>query len=360
MAQVGTKDGVHAEDGDDAVGRSRPRTVERRAEQGGHGVAHVDGGSHLVRAAHVADPGRDGERQARHRPSPAQTVPHRRQQPLRQLLRPVHGNLPRPMPHGRIGEARQQCLGIGAEVHSRRRWHDGDDLVPQRLGVAAEHRVGDCVRNRLMPGQVAEVGQRRMRPVQHPQLHVLEGRDVCHELGTGLLPGWAAKRTEPVLNDPLPEGFVADRGGIHQPGRGKRVLLVHVRRGGNYPVDHGRREADMVRNPLGQGAVTDGGEIAHQPGQHAAVPRQVVAAQDGEGRHAGCAPRRQGGHQEADRRTGRGRVSEVVHDVRVPVVEPPGRWVVAVALLGDRETDDAASRFCHGGHDPGRVLRRHQ
>jgi hypothetical protein len=49
---------------------------------------------------------------------------------------------------------------------------------PQPLDERGKNRIGDGFGDGLMTGQVAEIRKRRMRAVEHPELHVLIRRDI--------------------------------------------------------------------------------------------------------------------------------------------------------------------------------------
>ena len=88
--------------------------------------------------------------------------------------------------------------------------------------------------------------------------------------------------------------------------------------------------------------------------------RQIVAAEHGKRPGTVGAPAFQRRHDQADGRAWRGRVAEVVADVGVRLIEPAGRRILAIALLGDREADDAAGRLRHRGQHRRRTLGRDQ
>ncbi len=74
------------------------------------------------------------------------------------------------------------------------------------------------------------------------------------------------------------------------------------------------------------------------------------------GGHAGRVAAGEGGDEKARRRARGVGVGEVVDDVGMVGVEPAGGGLVAVALFGDGEGDDADGRVGHGGEDGGGVF----
>lgn len=76
-------------------------------------------------------------------------------------------------------------------------------------------RIGHHVRHMLVPRQKARIGQHRMRPVEHPQLHLFEGAHIVHELRPRRAPVGAAVG-KAVLDHPLSEPLCLNRGGVLQ------------------------------------------------------------------------------------------------------------------------------------------------
>ena len=71
-----------------------------------------------------------------------------------------------------------------------------------------------------------------------------------------------------------------------------------------------------------------------------------------------CAPTRQCGHDEAGRRARRVKIVEIVHDIRMALVEIAGLRRVAIAFLGDGERDDADGGIGHPLDQRCRLLAR--
>ena len=115
-------------------------------------------------------------------------------------------------------------------------------------------------------------------------------------------------------------------------------------------------KAALGLDPVGEAGVDAAGEIERDAAGDAAVLGQVVAAEHGEGADAGGAAAGECGDEEARRGARRVGVGEVVADVGMVGVEPAGRGLVAVALLGDGEADDADAGVGHGCEDGAGVL----
>ena len=122
------------------------------------------------------------------------------------------------------------------------------------------------------------------------------------------------------------------------------------------PVHHRRREGDLGFDPFGEIARSQGGELRHDPPDGMAVGGEIVAGQHGEGGSARNPPARQRGHEESDRRARRVRILQVMNDVGMTLVEIAGLRRVAVALLGDRQRDDARGRIGHARDQRGGFL----
>ena len=121
--------------------------------------------------------------------------------------------------------------------------------------------------------------------------------------------------------------------------------------GGDDAVDHGAREGALGGDPVGEGGIDQAAELEHDAAGHGAVVGEVVAGEHGEGSGAGGAAAVEGADEEARGRARRGRVREVVDDVGMGAVEAAGGRVVAVALLGDGQADDADGWVGHAGDD---------
>ena len=107
-------------------------------------------------------------------------------------------------------------------------------------------------------------------------------------------------------------------------------------------------------DPVGEAGVDQAGELQHDAAHDAAVLGQVVAAEHGERARA---RRRGGGRARATRKPGAERgASGCARSWTMSgwcAVEPAGRGLVAIALLGDGEADDADARVGHGGEHGG-------
>ena len=195
-----------------------------------------------------------------------------------------------------------------------------------------------------------------MGAVEAAELHQLEGGDVGDELDADGAEVGAGVVDEVVLDHPLAEGLVHDRGEVEDAGEGGEAVDVLGLGGRDDAVDHGGGEAGLGLDPVGEGGVDEAGELEGDAADDAAVLGEVVAAEDGEGAQAGGAAAGEGGDEGAGGGARGVGVGEVVGDVGVVAVEAAGGGLVAVALLGDGEADDADARVGHGGEDGLRVL----
>ena len=204
------------------------------------------------------------------------------------------------------------------------------------------HGIGDG----LVAGEIAEIGERRMAGVEQPQLHQLERLDVGDELdarGGEIGPA----RGKAILDHPLRERLGHHRPGVTHPEcRGDRIA-VGIRRFRHDAIDHGAGEGNVIRDPLAEVLRAKCRELRHDPLHGVAVGGEVVAAQHGEGRKSLRPSPRQRSHDEAGRRARRVKIVEIVHDIGMPLVEIAGLRRVAIALLGDRERDDANGGIGH-------------
>ena len=196
-----------------------------------------------------------------------------------------------------------------------------------------------------------------MRAVQHPELHELERRDLRDHLGADFMPIRAAIR-EDIFDRPLPERLADDRRGILGADQLRDLGDVGIGRRRHDAVDHGRGEGAIGFDPGGELVVGQRGEIADQASQDMAVRGKVVAAQRGEGAQARIAPRLQAGDEDANGRAWSVGIGEIVDDVGMIGLEAAGRRIVAVALLGDGERDDAGLGRGQLGDEGGGALGR--
>ncbi len=262
------------------------------------------------------------------------------EQALGQFLAAVHGDLPGAVAEGGVLEALQQGVAIGLELVARA-VEGRDDLARHHVGdELAEGGVRHGARYRFMPGEIAEIGKGRVRPVEHAQFHQLEGLDIFDQLRAGLFEGWAALG-EIVLDHPLDEGFGHQRPGIFGAEPAGDELAVIVGGGGHDAVDHGGGEGDFFSHVAAEFCVTQLGKAGDDAGGGLAVGREIVAAHHGEGRNAGGAAAGQRLHDEAGGGNRVLRVLEIVDDVGVLLVELSGCGIVAIALFGDGQRDDA-------------------
>ena len=161
--------------------------AQRRVEIGQHpadGVRQRPGGERddLVRAdvddrcpgtAQMRHPGAEHQSGPGRGPPGRALLPQRRQDPHRQLLRAVGGDLGEQVADARVGEPVEQGGSVGRELVL------GLAQVSGRFGPplhepAAARVVGDRVGDRVVAADGAGVGEQRVAAVEQPQLAVLE------------------------------------------------------------------------------------------------------------------------------------------------------------------------------------------
>ena len=195
----------------------------------------------------------------------------------------------------------------------------------------------------LVAGEEAEVGERRVAAVEQPQLHRLERRDVGDELRARALPRRARRRRSGPRSPTA--GTARTTTGAASCTPSARVDLgdVGVGRRRHDAVDHRRRERDVAARSSRR--ARDRAARANSrtsPRTSAPLCGRLSQQSDGE-RPAPCA--------RAARRapaTSRPTALDAVRrdaarscdDVGMREIEPAGRRIVAVALLGDRQRDD--------------------
>ncbi|KAG1433353.1 hypothetical protein G6F57_022214 [Rhizopus arrhizus] len=100
----------------------------------------------------------------------------------------------------------------------------------------------------------------------------------------------------------------------------------------------------MRVDPVRQPHIHPQGKGQHQAAHGIAIATQVVARQERDGRQPAFAAQRQPIDQNADRAARAVRVIEVVQDVGIIPAQVAGSGLVAVALLGHGQADDAGLR----------------
>jgi hypothetical protein len=116
-------------------------------------------------------------------------------------------------------------------------------------------------------GEIAEIGKRGMRAVQHAQLGMFERRDVADELCAGDFPRRTRAVYEPVLQHPLAERLVHDRRRVMKPDRLVDRVDVAGGFGGHDAIDHAGRERNVCLDPGGKPVVAKRREVSDQTGK---------------------------------------------------------------------------------------------
>ncbi|MNV98760.1 hypothetical protein D3C71_1940460 [compost metagenome] len=70
-------------------------------------------------------------------------------------------------------------------------------------------RILHAVADMRIAGQIAQISQKRMAAVEHPQLHLFVGQHVADQFGTGLFPCRTSLR-KVIFDHPLAEGLTGD------------------------------------------------------------------------------------------------------------------------------------------------------
>ena len=113
----------------------------------------------------------------------------------------------------------------------------------------------------------------------------------------------------------------------------------------NDPIDHRAGKRDVRADPVGERRIHRLRERRDEAFDGAAVARQIVAANDVDRSARATAARIETGDEHADRGDRRARMREVVRDLGMRTIEPSGRRVVTVTLLGHGERHDAHVRI---------------
>jgi hypothetical protein len=137
------------------------------------------------------------------------------------------------------------------------------------------------------------------------------------------------------------KGLGHDGPGVNDAGRLEHAPPVVFGGRRNDPVDHGGGKGDFPRDIVGQPAVPQRRKMRHDPRCHLSIGRKVVAGQDRERPDPGHPAQLERTDDQARGTDGLLRMGEIVKDTRVIRIELAARRIVAVALLGDGERDDA-------------------
>ena len=178
-----------------------------------------------------------------------------------------------------------------------------------------------------------------MARIQNADLHRLIGVHVIGEGRTGLFPS-RAPGAERILDHPLPEILVADRGGVIDAQTVDQ--LDQAGAGGRHDaIDHGVGEAAICLDPFGEAVILQAGKAHHGLPQDIAIALQVVATLPGKRPGPAVAAGAQGGdHGTKCRARGRG-VRRIMLDIRMIDVKGPGHRIDVIAALGHRQGNDA-------------------
>ena len=223
-----------------------------------------------------------------------------------------------------------------------------------------KRRIGDRLADIFIAGEVAEIGHGRVAAVEHAELHQLERPDIVDQLAPAVFEAGAVRRKS-ILDHPLGERLGHDRPGIVEASRFANELAVIVGGGGDDPVDHGRRETRLRCRCSRPASVAQRGEAGDDAAvvspfdgrlsQHITVngAMPAVAAQlERLDDQAGGADRRARDGRD------RGRCRDGLR------VELAGRRIVAIALLGHGQRDDADARIRHRRNEFGRAALWHR
>ena len=259
----------------------------------------------LVGAARVADPAGDRQREMRDRRRRREPVAHRAEQALRQLLRAVHRDLPRPVRQRRIAEALRSAARSSAARSmpggARERRRDLLGHLPLDAASRAAGRRDACQMNSW------PAGSRGTR-----------ASNGCRSAGAASSSRTARRRRRTARRRP-PTAGARRRSGPRSPtGRTARPRPAR-RRARRAAASASAMSASVVagtmRSTIVHGNATFAPIQSASAGSralrervddaldHAPVVRQVVAADDGERPGAGRAPRGEARDEDADRAT---------------------------------------------------------
>ncbi len=160
----------------------------------------------------------------------------------------------------------------------------------------------------------------------------------CSQAGRG--PG------ERVLDHPLAERLGDDRPAVLEAEPARDLLAVAGRGGGHDAVDHRAREARVALEPLQRAgaAVHARAEVVHEPAQHDAVARQVVAGDERQRARLLALRAQRDAAGELPDRGARRPAREVGRDLEVVEPQPAGGAVARVGLLGHGQRDHVDAR----------------
>ena len=209
-----------------------------------------------------------------------------------------------------------------------------------------------------MTGEVTQICQRGMRPVQHADFHRLERRHIADKLhARHALQRGPRAIDKAVLDHPLAERLMKHRCTVLPPGGGRqrRDVLGLGRR--HDPVHHCGGKARLGGNPIGEGRVNAPRQTHHHVPRHTAIIGQVVATQHRERAQTGSLAFLQRTHDAANRRD-RERVGDVALNIGMPPVQRARAGHMAIPLFGHCQRHDADRRVSHSVHQRLRIFGR--
>ncbi len=218
---------------------------------------------------------------------------------------------------------------------------EGASSRDHSASMHADSWISHSLRDSFVSCVRADIGQRRVRAVQHPQLHALEGLDIRHQLHPRVLKRRSRALAEIVLKHPLEEGLVRDDGLVTHAGcclhlrdqiRGRRGTMRST-------MEQGKRTSRAIQSAKPIEALS---HREHGCAQHPAIAGQVVQRQQSERRDPPDPPPGQRLHDEAGcgTRCGAGSAvrghtvaAQVVPDIRMIEVERLITGAAAVSLF---------------------------
>ena len=313
----------------------------------------------FVHPGHIAHPCRHTQCDPVQRPALGQQIPCRTQQPLRQFLRAIHRDLPRPVAQGRIAEALQQRPAIGRHIRALRNDQGQGNIVTHHpLDKTGQGRITHGLGHGFIARQITQIGQRRMGSVEHAELHGFERQDIGHQLRAEPAPIGATER-EMILDHPLGKRLGHDRPSIHDPRFGQNGPIGIGGRG-HDPVNHGRGKCHLLRDGVGQGRIAQLRKTAQHFGDRMAIGGQIVAGQHGKRLQALGIAMAQPRHQKADGRTRRLGMGQIMDNIGMRLVQFTGGRIMAIALFRHGQRDDFDILMRHGGNEGLRIFGGHK
>ncbi len=185
-----------------------------------------------------------------------------------------------------------------------------------------------------------------MAGIEEPEFHFFVGQDISCHLCAHQFPRWSALY-EVVFDHPLFEGFrhyrpsIIDSELLFDQG----AMLIGCC--GSNAIDHAVWKCALLNQPVPKNGIPQLGERRQHLLGNFTVALDVVARHQRERRKPPCTPAIEGLQEISKRTAGFMRVSEIILNVRILLVQISGRLINIVSAFRNRKRNNPGLGGCH-------------